>query len=323
MIKMTARVAKKTEKHRQTKVGVLLTSVGLVALIFSVAIFLSDEIADHLRRGLNMSATVIIPSVMPFLLLGDVCIRFIRLENSDTLRGIFERIFNVNGAALPVFVCGALCGFPVGARLAIEMYKSGKISKCECQRLISFANNASPGYIICAVGIGMRQSLFEGILLYSSMILSSVITGALIGINKSKSNNSDFISWQRYSFVESVKSSSLVCLYVSAFVSVFSVVVGLIDRLVGSVILKAVLIPFIEIGNAAAYLSDLCILSPSITLALTAFAVSFSGLCVGAQTLSLIDKECNISFVNYIPNKIIQGFIAAVITVIFSIIKGL
>ena len=70
---MTASEAKEKEKHPHSGVGALLSSVAFTALIFSVAIFLSDEIAEHVRRGLLISVNVIIPSVLPFLLLGDFC----------------------------------------------------------------------------------------------------------------------------------------------------------------------------------------------------------------------------------------------------------
>lgn len=320
---MTVSEAKEKEKQHSSGVCTLLTSVAFTSLIFLVAIFLSDEIAEYVRHGLLISVNVIIPSVLPFLLLGDFCARFIHFECAAIFRRIFEKLFRINGAALPVFICGILCGFPVGAQLAITMYKNGKISENECERLISFANNASPGYVICAVGLGMRDSLLDGFLLYTSMVTSSVITGILIGINKDKSNISNFIMWQKYSFIESVKSSSIVCLQISAFVSVFSVAVGLMDKMIGSIIVKAAVIPLLEIGNAAAYLSDLCIFPPGVSLALTAFAISFSGLCVCAQTLSLIDNESDISFRKYIPYKLIQGFISALIILLSSIIKGL
>ena len=139
---MTASGGLEKEKHRYSGVGAFLISAAFTALIFLVAIFLSDEIAEHVRRGLLISVNVIIPSVLPFLLLGDFCVRFIRFESAEILRRIFEKLFHINGAALPVFVCGILCGFPVGARLAVTMHENGKISRCECERLIAFANNA-------------------------------------------------------------------------------------------------------------------------------------------------------------------------------------
>ena len=171
---MTGSKAGKKEKGRFEEAAALLVSVGFTAIIFLAAILLSDELAEYVAKGLSISARVIIPSIFPFLILSDLAVRYIHLERVGFLRRIFERLFRINGAALPVFVCGALCGFPVGARLAILMYDDGKISKCECERLIAFSNNASPGYVICAVGVGMLGNLHDGILLYAAMILSSI-----------------------------------------------------------------------------------------------------------------------------------------------------
>lgn len=319
---MTGSKAGKKEKGRFEEAAALLVSVGFTAIIFLAAILLSDELAEYVAKGLSISARVIIPSIFPFLILSDLAVRYIHLERVGFLRRIFERLFRINGAALPVFVCGALCGFPVGARLAILMYDDGKISKCECERLIAFSNNASPGYVICAVGIGMLGSLTDGILLYASMILSSVITGFIIGINKHNSSNSEFIYEQNYSFSESVKSATGVCLHVAGFVTVFSIVTGAVDLLVGNEVVKSLVIPFLEIGNAAVYLSDLYIYPRYITLSLIAFSISFSGLCVSAQVMSLIGKGSDISVRRYIPRKILQGCISAIIILLISIIKG-
>ncbi len=319
---MTVSGAKKKEKSRHSEIPALFVSVLFTALIFIAAVFFSDELSRYVASGLGLSVGVIIPSVFPFLILTDVAMRYIHFERIGLLRRIFERLFHINGSALSVFVCGILCGFPLGARLAVMMYENGKISKCECERLMAFTNNASPGYVICAVGLAMRGSLSEGIALYISMITASIITGVLIGVNKNKSNIPHYISKQNYYFSESVKSAITVCLHVSGFVTVFSIAVGLIDELVPWEIVKAFIIPFFEIGNAAIFLSDLYILPKWATLALTAFSISFSGLCVSAQTLSLVDKGCDISVRGYVGRKLLQGLIAAALITVFYIIKN-
>ncbi len=319
---MTASEAKKKEKHRLRQIAALLGSVAFTALIFLTAIFFSDELSNYVAAGLAISVRVIIPSVFPFLLLTDLTVRYIRFERIGGVRRMFERCFRINGTALPAFACGILCGFPLGARLAIIMYENGKISKCECERLMAFANNASPGYIICAVGIGMRGSISDGVLLYISTVLSSVLTGMLLGINKCKSDNSHFISWQKYSFTESVTSATSICLNISGFVTVFSIAVGVVGEFIRNEMARILIIPFMEISNAALYLSDLYIVPSWATLALTAFSTSFSGLCVCAQTLSLINKKTDISMAAYLPRKLLQGFIAALLITFFTIIKG-
>ena len=320
---MTVGKTKKKEKCRYAEISDLAISVIFTALIFSCAIFFSDELAEYVSKGLILSVRIIIPSVFPFLLITEPAVRFIRFERIDGIRRLFERLFHINGAALPVFVCGVLCGFPLGAKLAIMMYENGKISKCECERLVAFANNASPGYAICAVGMRMRGSLTEGILLYISILTSSVIVGILVGINKDNSTDSHFITRQKCSFAESVKSSATICIHITGFVAVFSIAVGAVDHFIRDDVLKAIIISVLEIGNAGIYLSDLCIMPRGVTLALTAFSMSFSGICVCAQTLGLINKGSDISIKKYVPRKLLQGGIAALLVLLCSIAKGL
>lgn len=303
--------------------GLVSLSISLLftVIIFFSAIFLSDELSELVREGLLLSVNVILPSIFPFLIITDLTIRFVRFERVGVLRKVFERIFKVNGAALSAYLCGLLCGFPIGARLALTLYENGNISKCECERLMAFANNASPAYAICAVGLGMRNSLTDGIFLYLAIVISSIATGAITGIKKKYYQNNDFILWQKYSFVNSVKSSVSVATSVCGFVTVFAIVSGALKMIIGNDYIFAFVIPFFEIGNAALYLSDLHILGGTSTLALTAFSLSFSGLCVAAQTLSIIDSEKVLSFRRYVPIKLLQGLIAAALIGIFSLFR--
>jgi len=314
---MTAKRVKIAHKRKNGLTSVIL-SVLFTGLIFLSAIFLSDELAKFVSEGLLLSVRVILPSVFPFLIITDATIRFVKFERIAFFRGAFEKLFNINGGALAVFLAGILCGFPIGARLAITLYDSGKISKDECERLMTFSNNASPGYVICAVGMGMRGSVSEGVILYLSMVLSSVAVGIVSGINHTKSDNLSDILWQNYSFAESVKDAVSVSLNICGFVTVFAIISGLFKKLIKSPVLFAIIIPFLEIGNAGVYLSDLHILEERATLILTSFAISFSGLCVAAQTVSLIKENSGISFGRYVPFKLFGGCISAVLTLLFS-----
>lgn len=50
------------------------------------------------------------------------------------------------------FLLGMLCGYPMGAKLASDMYESHKISRREAEYLTTFCNNASPSFIITYLG---------------------------------------------------------------------------------------------------------------------------------------------------------------------------
>ena len=309
---MTAMEAKKKEKHRKREIAALFESVAFTALIFLTAIFFSDELSDYVAAGLKISVRVIIPSVFPFLVLTDASVRFIRFERIGRLRRLFERAFHINGAALPVFVCGVLCGFPLGAKLALTMYENGKISKCECERLMCFSNIASPAYTVSAVGIGILSNFKVGLILYFVSLFSTVATGFLTGIKKRFSRFSGFTEEQNYDLVKSIKKSAAASVNVIFFISFFSAISVIIKLMPISEAIKFIVMPFIEVGSAVKYLSDSCIFSFRLTLAAIAFSLSFSGLSVIMQSLALEGAE-EISRKKCFLYKLLQGLISFLI----------
>ena len=286
---MTVLTEIKTKK-RKNSICTFIISIVFTAIILSAALFLSEEISELVTMGLEICVKTIIPSVFPFLIITDILIRFIKFEKNDFLRRGFERIFKINGAALSVFICGILSGFPTGAKLSLTLYYNGKISKDECERLMGISSNASPGYIICAVGSGMLGNLRLGALLFFITAISSVFSGFVLGINSKSTINSSVEMGQKYSFSNSVKSAALACLNICAFVTFFSLVSGLL-KLYANRRLLLFIFPFLEIATATAYITELCILPPAIRFSLIAFSISFSGICVYAQIKSLITDD--------------------------------
>lgn len=301
--------------HTEEKRTILsfLISIFFTALIFIPAVFLSSEIALIARRGLSLAFTTVIPSVFPFIILTDFSVRFIRFESVGALRKAFERLFGISGVGLSAFVSGVLGGFPLGAHRAIELYKNGKISKDECQRLMGFSNNASPAYVICAVGAGILRSVQSGILLYFITLTASVLSGIIAGKKSNYLTESTVIYEQNYSFVGSVKSAAAVSINIAAFITAFSTIAGIISIFLSSEVLKVFILPFFEIGGAVVSISELYAIPRELKLSAIAFAISFSGLSVYAQTASLTEGE-NISMKPYILIKLCSGIISAILT---------
>lgn len=305
-----------TRTARRDALGGII-SVGCIAFLLYVSLDLSGELASLVSEGLRLSLELIIPSVLPFLILCDPIRALAHPEQIKPLGRLFERIFRINSSCVSVFLLGAVCGFPIGAKMALDCYDNGIISKDECERLMAISNNASPAYVISAVGAGLRGSEREGVILYSSAIISSVISGIIISFGKRKTEIRGDIPRQRYSFIESVKSSVLTCLNVAAFVTVFSVLFGMCRLLCRDELVLTLLASVLEIASGARYISELNIFSPCISLALCSFCISFSGLCVGAQTLSLIKRGSSISPARYLLYKLLSGVISFAVSIIF------
>lgn len=288
-----------------------------MVLIFSLLI--SNSISTYVRAGLELCANTVIASVFPFLILTDVISKTAGLEKIRLLRVAFERLFKINGYAVNAFIIGITCGFPIGAKAAAELYKNEKISNEECQRLIGFANNTGPAFIIAGIGAGMRGSVIDGIILYFSMVLSALTVGILFGIGKAyKKNIAESVNYE-YEFSASVKNAASNTLTVCGFVVLFSVICGIFSSIVKNNIISSLLLPFIEVTNAAAYLSSNVFLPDFISLILTSFAISFSGFSVHFQASAFL-RGTDIRMKKYYFMKLAQGILSALFTSIFHAI---
>ena len=290
--------------------------VFLAFMIFSV--FASDSVSREILDGLIFAVNVILPTVFPFMVLSDFAARCLEFEKSKFLSSAFEKVFKINGIGISAFLSGIVGGFPIGAKNALELYGNGKISKCECERLMSFSNLPSPAYVISAIGIGIASSFRIGIILYATIIASALVAGFLIGRNKTFSRNTAVNIEQSYDFVSSLKTSASSSVSVVFFISFFSGVCGLLKTLPISSLLKCFLISLTEVGNATLYISDLCIFPSKLSLAFIAFSLSFSGISVILQSLA-INKNGKISVRKCLFYKLIQGTVSFIIILLLPI----
>lgn len=305
------------KRNKKTDSLILIITV-FVSLLFSV--ILPSQINRFVKDGLSLCFNVVIASVFPFLILTDLITAFSHFENPGLLQKIFEKLFKINGYAVSAFISGMLCGFPLGVKVAADLYKSGCLSKSECERLIGFSNNTGPAFLISGIGFSMRGSVSDGIILYFSMITASVLSGIITGIGKTPTNTRGIKTSVQYKFTESVSGAAINTLNISAYIVLFSIVTGLVSLIVKNDFIISLILPFLEVSNAAKSLAITNVLTKSETLILTSFAVSFSGISVHLQAKSFL-RETTISMKTYYFTKFLQGILASLVTVVIILIK--
>ena len=157
------------------------------AFIVLTCVF-SAQCTKSASDALNMCLYTLLPSLFPFFVFSRI---FILSGGADLLAKklafVTKPLFNMSGGCIVPIILGILCGYPVGAKTAAELYGEGVITKDEAQRLCGFCNNSGPLFLIGAVGAGMLMCPSAGILLYAVHILSALSVGIIFrgkGIDK-------------------------------------------------------------------------------------------------------------------------------------------
>ncbi len=295
--------------------------LGIIIFFLSAALLLiyANDARESVILGIKLSVLSIIPAIFPFFILSDLLLASFG-SSGGYFGKLFSKIFNISPAALPAFIIGSLCGFPLGVKGAAELYKNGRISKEECEVLSGFVNNPSLAFVVSGVGAGMLGSLKLGFILYFSVIFSSIIIGYLSRPKSQNSQNSNNISKQSFNFSLSIKNAAFSSLTVSAYIIFFSMILGVLSEIIKNEAFLAFISPVFEVGNATKLLSQSSSFSFDFSFALIAFALGFSGLSVFLQALSYLPPEISRSKIFII--KTVIGVLSSIIAwLLFAAIK--
>ena len=261
-----------------------------VLLILSTVWLLvrSDTAEKSAYDALKMCASVIIPSLFPYMVISSLLVQTGASDQIGRwLSNPIKSAFRLPGCAASAVVLGALCGFPVGAKTACQLYERGSVTKWECERLIAIANNTGPSFVIEVVGAHFWGSRGMGLMIYVAQILSSVLLGWITSRKKTKPTDTQTIYTSRCDLLQclttSVTHSARSVVSVCGFIVFFAVVTSLIGQIVAALpisfaapLLGAVL----EFSTGAASASDVGGIYGAF---LTGFTVSWSGISVFAQ----------------------------------------
>ncbi len=297
----------------------------LTLCIFIVLISDTETAILHVRNGITLCFKVVVPSLFPFMVLSGL---FVELGCADVLSKMFaapmRAIFGISGAGAAAPIMGALCGFPVGASVAHRLFKCGRISKSELQRLLTFSNIPGSAFLISAVGWSLWSSTHFGTVLYIIQILSALLIGLFLRIlyplpknDRSEIRPSD-VSFGIGNFLRVVSESSVSMLNVCALVLFFAAFVGALVSILGRFDLGqdaiAVIYGFFEMSGAVG--AAALVPSRELGMVLTALICGWSGLSIHFQVISICEQD-GISFVPYFAAKAVQGILSALFMLIY------
>ncbi len=304
------------------KTKIFITNI-FIYLCMILLLTNSKNVYMCVSNSLNIFIQTLIPSLYIYLLITEILINSNLAYNlSFGISKILSKIFRIPKEATFVVLISFLLGYPNSAKCIAKLYDDNKISLPLAKKLISFTNNASPAYILCAIGISMFNSMSIGIILLISHFLSSIIIGMCYPYSKhiiqqkaSISNSFSKISSPFDILITSILNSFKTLGIILGYLIVFSLIPNLlITPLTIPDLIKCFVVGIFESTTGIHAISSYT-LSVSTLLVLTSFILSFSSFMIIFQVYSFVYR-IGIKLKELILYKLLHGIISSLITYI-------
>ena len=283
---------------------------GTLLLLFSFLAF-AAPISEAVGKTLALCGGSIIPSLFPYLVLSGL---LVAASDGIHMPGgrLFSRVFGLPRDGITAFILGATCGFPVGAKTAAELYRSGRLSRDEAASCAALSANTGPAFAVAAIGGALFGSTSIGWLLYGMQILSAILLGVLARPREHRVVPSPPVSRAadggEIDLPGIVSRASLSMLSVCGSILFFSALAALPTLLMPRAIAICVT-ALLEVSNGATAGAALPL---PLGLPLTAFALSFSGLSVLLQSAAELTPS-GIPVAPLMRRKLLQGALSALL----------
>lgn len=277
------------------KFGWILPPAMLVLLAFFLLHI--PAVVGGVQSGMVTAALSVLPALFFFAVTADLTVS---LTGGD-LRPLSPKA--------SVFLLGALCGFPVGAIVCERMCASGALDRRDAERLLPFVNNASPAFLLGAVGnlFGDRRI---GVLLFLSQLAAAAILCLPRRIKKQSGAANTVLPSPVDAFFGAVDRGVQSMLRVMALICLFSALLAVLRGYISNIAVYAALAVLLEIGNGAARCAELLSASPCEAVTLCAFGCGFSGMCVHMQVLSVL-RSVKVRYNHFFFGKVMLGALTA------------
>lgn len=277
------------------KFGWLLPPAMLVLLTFFLLHI--PAVVGGVQSGMATAALSVLPALFFFAVAADLTVSL----TGGALRPLSPKA--------SVFLLGALCGFPVGAIVCERMCASGALDRRDAERLLPFVNNASPAFLLGAVG-----SLFGDRRIGVLLFLSQLAAASILCLPRRIKTQSDTVNAvpppPADAFFDAVDRSVQSMLRVMALICLFSAILAVLRCYIPNNTVFAALALLLEIGNGAARSAELFDTSPCAAVTLCAFGCGFSGICVHMQILSVL-RSVKVRYNHFFFGKVMLSAMTA------------
>lgn len=279
---------------KQTLLSGIAASAGMLILILDSRTALMGA-----RQAIELCLCTVIPSLFPFFLLSAL-ITSAFWGSPMFLLAPVARLFRIPSGAESLLIPAFLGGYPMGAQCIRQAVSEGSLPRREALRLLAFCSNAGPSFIFGIAG-GMFDSPLLPWRIWAMQFLSALAVSLLIPPSV---ETVQLTSHRPTTVVDALTRSINAMAKVCGWVLLFRVLTVFLERwffwLVPG-LLQTVFSGFLELAGGCAGLR--AIESESARFVAAGGMLSFGGICVAMQTVSLLGDLPSFS---YWAGKILQ-----------------
>lgn len=282
-------------KHR--KLELIGTACAMALLILD-----SRTAAAGASEGVELCVRTVIPSLFPFFVLS------ILLTGSLTELKLFRpvcRLFRIPNGCETILVSGLLGGYPVGAQAVAGAYSSGRISRQQANRMLAFCSQAGPSFLF-GMAAGQFPQVKYGWMLWGIQIFSAWVISLIFPAAEVKRAVSADV--RSITLAEAMGKAVRVMASVCGWVVLFRVVIGFAGRWFLWLLPREAQVAFsgiLELTNGCIALTQIG--DVSLRFVLCAGMLSFGGICVTMQTISVTE---GLDMGYYLGGKLLQCLVS-------------
>ena len=207
------------------------------------------------------------------------------------LEPITKLLFRLPGAAGSAILMSLIGGYPVGARMTVQLLDAALITQKQAQRMLFFCVNSGPAFLISAVGSAMLRSRQAGLILCAALTASALLIWALHALSRIQRDDErkpcccplPARPWRRPWWTPLHKAAQ--ALYLSAFGSFyFPALLRCSAFLPLPSTLRILLQCFLEVTSGCASAAG------KVPLPALALVLGWGGICVHCQVLHDVSK---------------------------------
>lgn len=316
------------------KIKSFFTELIITIFIISFGTFLvfrPDISFNGVKEGVSLCCNILVPSLFPFIFLSSFMINSGVSSRIGKVISPVSKIFNLPESSLSVVLLSMIGGFPVGAKGISDLFERKIINKEQAERMIWFCVNAGPAFILGVIGNSLIKDMKIAQIILISQIFSSLIIALLLSLNKKQNETNKVELSKKMSFSESLiyscESSSFSIINMCILVIIFNVFSCFLGNLQFFSLCSRILPIFgfpegvseifpqiiVEVTKACELISLNGAFPP-----LFSFAVSWGGLCVHFQVISIM-KKIKINYLKFLSFRLLNAILSSFLT--FLMIK--